>query len=64
MSNRILIEWAHKDCHPETCCHPNNYKVFLDKNLIGWTSTRKEASDYAERAIRLKRLEKWLEHKF
>jgi hypothetical protein len=61
-------------CHPETCCHQDNYKIFVDGDLVGWASTEKEAKDYGLKIIKLEeemsslreqveRLEKWLEHK-
>ena len=28
VSNRYKVEWAHHLCHPETCSHRGDYRVY------------------------------------
>tara|TARA_R110002050_G_scaffold131289_6_gene253088 strand:+ start:339 stop:554 length:216 start_codon:yes stop_codon:yes gene_type:complete len=28
VSNRYKVEWAHQLCHPETCSHRGDYRVY------------------------------------
>ncbi len=28
MTKRYRVEYSHKNCHPETCCHNGDYRIY------------------------------------
>lgn len=47
MSN-FEVTYAHTMCHPETCCHEDDWQVREDGCVIMYCETREEAEECAE----------------
>lgn len=39
VNNRYKVEWSHHLCHPETCCHSGDYRVYdnIEKYYIEYS---------------------------
>lgn len=42
------IEWAHKMCHPETCCHAGDFKILEDGQVVDFKDSLEEAEQMVE----------------
>jgi hypothetical protein len=39
----VYYEWAHKDCHPETCSCQENWRIIEYPYTIAWSETEEHA---------------------
>lgn len=44
----IYYEYAHLDCHPETCSCASNYRIIEFPYTIAWANTIKDAEKVVE----------------
>lgn len=44
VSARYKVEWSHHLCHPETCCHLGDYRVYdsIEKRYIDYSDDELE----------------------
>jgi hypothetical protein len=56
----IYYEWAHKNCHPETCSCREDYRIIEYPCTVDWAATEAEAKKLgiSEKAYEIQRQRK------